>query len=51
MWELEVLESYELFAEKRFVIRLKGTNIKFNVSAHNEDEAVRKVESLLLQRT
>jgi len=47
--ELKVVEVYELFNEKRYRIRVEGTNIVINVSATNEEEAVRKALSILAQ--
>ena len=46
--ELEVIDEYELFAQKRFVISLKNSNITFNVAASSREEALRKVERALL---
>ena len=40
--DFEVIEEYELMGEKRFRLRLKGTNIVFNVAADNRDKAVEK---------
>ena len=40
--DFEVIEEYELMGEKRFRVRLRGTNIVFNVSASNRDEAIAK---------
>jgi len=48
--EFEVVETYELFAEKRFVLRLKNTNIKVNVTASNAKEAIEKAKKMLLSQ-
>jgi len=45
--EFEVVVTYELFAEKRFVLRLKNTNIKVNVTASSAKEAVEKAKRML----
>ena len=47
--ELKVVEVYELFNEKRYRIRVEGTNIVINVSATSEEEALRKALSILAQ--
>ncbi|MEM1641309.1 MAG: hypothetical protein QXJ16_00090 [Desulfurococcaceae archaeon] len=47
--ELKVIEVYELFNEKRYRIRVEGTNIVINVSATSEEEALRKALSILAQ--
>ncbi|MEM1696069.1 MAG: hypothetical protein QXS14_00255 [Desulfurococcaceae archaeon] len=47
--ELKVVEVYELFNEKRYRIRVEGTNIVINVSAPSEEEALRKALSILAQ--
>ncbi len=44
--DFEVIEEYELLGEKRFRVRLKGTNIVFNVSASSKDEAVERALEL-----
>ena len=45
--EFEILEEYELFGEKRFRVRIKGTKIVLNVSAENNEEAIRKAKELV----
>jgi hypothetical protein len=45
--EFEVVETYELFAEKRYVLRLKGTNITVNVAASSAQEAIERAKKLL----
>ncbi len=45
--EFEVVEVYEVLGVKRYVVQLKGTNIKVNVSASNSKEAVEKAKKLL----
>ncbi len=44
--DFEVIEEYELLGEKRFRVRLKGTNIVFNVSASSKEEAVERALEL-----
>jgi len=46
--EFEVVETYELFAEKRYVLKIKGTNIKINVAASSAKEAMEKARELFL---
>ena len=40
--DFEVIEEYELMGEKRFRLRLRGTNIVFNVAAEDREKAVEK---------
>ncbi len=40
--DFELIEEYELMGEKRFRLRLRATNIVFNVSASSLDEAIEK---------
>ena len=45
--EMELVEVYEVLGVKRYVVQIKGTNIKVNVSASNSKEAVEKARRLL----
>jgi len=45
--ELEILEEYELLGEKRFRVKIKGTKIVLNVSAENNEEAIKKAKELI----
>ena len=45
--ELEVVEEYVLLGERRFRIRVKGTNIYVNVAASSREEALSKALSML----
>ncbi len=45
--DLEVIEEYELLGEKRFRVRIKGTNIVLNVSAENSEDAIKKAKELV----
>ncbi|MCD6113763.1 MAG: hypothetical protein J7J78_00490 [Thermoprotei archaeon] len=45
--EFEILEEYELLGERRFRVRIKGTKIVLNVSAENNEEAIRKAKELV----
>ena len=47
MADLEVEESYSVLGQQRFVVRVKDTNIKFNVEASSAKEALRKVRKIL----
>ncbi|NPA05140.1 MAG: hypothetical protein GXO09_03480 [Crenarchaeota archaeon] len=40
--DLEIVEEYELLGEKRYRLRVKGTNIVINVAASTPEEAVKK---------
>jgi len=40
--DFEVIEEYELMGEKRFRVRLKQTNLVFNVAASSREEAIEK---------
>ncbi len=44
--DFEVIEEYELMGEKRFRLRLRGTNIVFNVAAEDREKAVEKALEL-----
>jgi len=46
-YEFEISEEFSVLSHKRFVIRLKGTKISFNVEANSAKEAIQKVRSLL----
>jgi hypothetical protein len=45
--ELEVVEEYVIDGVHRFKLKVKGSNIVFNVSAENLEEAVRKVIDMM----
>ena len=45
--ELEIVEEYEVLGVKRYVVQIKGTNVKINVSASNSKEAIEKAKRLL----
>ncbi len=45
--EFEILEKYELLGEKRFRVKIRGTKIILNVSAENNEEALRKAKELV----
>jgi len=40
--DLEILERYTFLGQSRYRIRLKRTNIVFNVNAVNDEEAIEK---------
>lgn len=44
--DFELIEEYELMGEKRFRLRLRGTNIVFNVAASSREEAVERALEL-----
>ncbi len=44
---VEIVEKYELLGERRYRVRVKGTNFYLNVKASNEDEALRKALELI----
>ncbi|BEP16963.1 hypothetical protein PYJP_03150 [Pyrofollis japonicus] len=46
-FSLELVEKYELLGEKRFRFRIKGTSLYINVSAENEDEALKKAMQMV----
>jgi uncharacterized protein YpuA (DUF1002 family) len=45
--ELEVIEEYVIDGIHRFKLRIKGSNIIFNVSAEDLEEAVKKVIDMM----
>jgi len=45
--EFEIVEVYLLDGQKRFRLRLKGTNIIINVAAESPEEAGEKAAALL----
>ena len=47
--DLKLIETYQLIDETRYRICVKGTNIIVNVSAPNEDQALEKALSILIQ--
>lgn len=47
--ELKVIETYELYGDRRYRICVKDTNIVVNVSASSESEALEKAVAILLQ--
>lgn len=44
---LELIEEYVIDGERRFKLRIKGTNLVFNVSGDNLEEAVKKATSMI----
>jgi len=46
---LEIIEEYIIEGQRRYKIRLKGTNIIVNVEAQNDEEALRKVAELMVK--
>ncbi len=46
---LEVIEEYIIEGKKRFRVRVKGTNIVFNVSANSPNEAASRAAELALK--
>lgn len=44
---LEIIEEYELLGEKRYRLRIKGTNVIINVHANSNEEAVEKARHIL----
>ncbi len=45
--DLVIVEKYVFLNEKRYRIRVKGTNIVFNVKADNDEEALEKTANLI----
>lgn len=45
--ELELIEEYRINDEHRFKLKVKGTNIIFNVAADDLGEAVNKVIKMM----
>ncbi len=45
--ELELIEEYIINNEKRFRVRIKGTNIILNVSADTLEEAVKRALDII----
>ena len=45
--ELEVTEEYSVLGQKRYVIRIRGSNVSFNIEADNPGEALEKVLKIL----
>ena len=45
--EFEIVEEFLLLGEKRFRVRVKGSNIVFNVSASSPEEAIEKARELM----
>lgn len=46
---LEIIEEVSVEGGKRYRIRLVNTNVTFNVSANNPEEAVRKAAELAVK--
>lgn len=44
---LELVEEYVINGEHRFKLRMKGTNLVFNVSGDSLEDAVRKAVSII----
>ncbi len=47
--DLEIIEEYIIEGQRRYRVRLKGTNIIVNVEAQNDEEALRKVAELMVK--
>ncbi len=47
--DLEIIEEYIIDGQRRYRVRLKGTNIVVNVEAQNDEEALRKVAELMVK--
>ncbi len=47
--DLEIIEEYIIEGQRRYRVRLKGTNIVVNVEAQNDEEALRKVAELMVK--
>jgi len=47
--DLEVIEEYVIEGQRRYRVRLKGTNIVVNVEAQNDEEALQKVAELMVK--
>lgn len=45
--DLEVVDEYEVMGEKRFRVRVRGSNLVLNVSASTANEALTKARKLL----
>ncbi len=45
--DLEVIEVLLFMGEKRYRVKIKDTNIVFNVHAENSDEAIEKTLELI----
>ena len=45
--ELELIEEYIINNERRFRVRIKGTNIILNVSAETLEEAAKKALDII----
>ncbi|ALU11633.1 hypothetical protein EYM_03245 [Ignicoccus islandicus DSM 13165] len=45
--KLEIIEKYSALGEKRYVVKITGTNILINIKAENEDEALKRARKLL----
>lgn len=44
---LELVEEYIIDGERRFKLRIKGTNLVFNVSGDNLEEAAKRAISMV----
>ena len=47
--DLEVIEEYIIEGQRRYRVKLKGTNIIVNVEAQNDEEALQKVAELMVK--
>ena len=45
--DLEIVEEYVIEGQRRYRVKLKGTNIVINVEAQNVEEALQKVAELM----
>lgn len=46
-YDLEIIEEYVLLGEKRFRVRVKGSQIVVNVTAGSREEALEKARMIL----
>jgi len=45
--DLEILERYTFLGQSRYRVRLKRTNIVFNINAINDEEAIEKALDMI----
>ena len=50
MVELEVTEKYDILGTTKYVVRIKGSTVKFHVTASSDEEALRKVKEFIESR-
>lgn len=46
---LEIIEEYIIEGQRRYRVKLKGTNIVVNVEAQSDEEALQKVAELMVK--